>query len=270
MIDILGYLGAIVIGISLGLIGGGGSILTVPILVYMFGIVPVVATGYSLFVVGVTSFIGSMRYLRQKRVSLKTALIFGLPAIVTVYFTRSWLLPALPDVFVTVGNFDLTKNIGLMLLFALLMIAASYSMIRKDNVQRSESLKPGLLSYLLVLIEGMVVGTLTGLVGAGGGFLIVPALVLLSGLTMKLAVGTSLLIIAVKSLIGFLGDLSGSTGIEWPFLLGFTGLAVVGIIIGNYLSKFIPGSKLKPAFGWFILIMGVYIIGKELSYENFY
>ncbi|MFN4144860.1 MAG: sulfite exporter TauE/SafE family protein [Runella sp.] len=261
--EILGFSASILIGVSLGLIGGGGSILTLPVLVYLLGINPVVSTAYSLFVVGTTSLVGSFNFMRKGLVNYKAALVFAIPSFITVYLTRKYLVPAIPDSLFTIGGFEVTKNIGIMIFFALIMLAASYSMIKdkKSNGQPEEGeLK---FNYPMIALEGGVVGVLTGIVGAGGGFLIIPALVLLARLPMKMAVGTSLLIIAAKSLIGFMGDLSNLT-IDWTFLLEFTALSVLGIFVGSYLSKFIPGEKLKKAFGWFVLVMGVYIIGKEL------
>lgn len=259
---IIGYLSAILIGISLGLIGGGGSILTVPVLVYFIGTDPVTATAYSLFVVGAASLVGSVNYFQKGLVNIKTAVIFGLPAIVAVYSTRKFIVPQIPDELFTIGEFIFTKNIGVMVLFAILMIAASISMIRGRKDPENEEAEQ-VFNYPLILAEGVFVGILTGLVGAGGGFLIIPALVVLSKLSMKQAVGTSLVIIAAKSLIGFLGDVSNRE-IDWTFLLVFTGIAVVGIFVGSALSNKISGSKLKPAFGWFVLIMGVFILGKSL------
>ncbi len=258
---ILGYISAILIGLSLGLIGGGGSILTVPILVYLLGIEAAeTAPAYSLFVVGTASLIGAIIKHQQGFVDVKTAIIFGLPAIVAVYATRRFLVPEIPDEIFIVDSFIFTKRIFVMGLFAILMILASISMIkgRKEIVQDVERK----FNYPLILIEGVLVGILTGLVGAGGGFIIIPALVMLSNLPMKKAIGTSLAIIAAKSLLGFLGDLSVIT-IDWKLLLGFTALAVVGIFIGNQLSHKIDGSKLKKGFGWFVLIMGIIIIFKE-------
>lgn len=252
---------ALVIGLTLGLLGGGGSILTVPVLVYLMAIDPVISTGYSLFIVGLSALVGAITYFKKGLVDVKTAVIFGIPSIIAVYTTRKVLVPAIPEELFLIGDFVMTKNIGIMVLFAVLMIAASYSMIRgrKDNGKSGEVK----YNYPLILLEGTVVGLLTGLVGAGGGFLIIPALVVLSGLSMKMAVGTSLLIIAVKSLIGFTGDVQ-NYNIDWQFLLSFGALAVLGIIIGSKLSNFVPGEKLKPAFGWFVLIMGFYILGREL------
>ncbi|MEZ4756287.1 MAG: sulfite exporter TauE/SafE family protein [Flavobacteriales bacterium] len=264
--EILGYLGAILMGLSLGLIGGGGSILTVPILVYLFSIDAVLATAYSLFIVGFTSLIGSFSHMRLGNIHWLTAIVFGIPSILAVYATRAFLVPALPDPLFNLGDVAVSKSLGMLILFALLMVAAAYSMIRKPRT-KANSPEGGEVSfnYPLILAEGAVVGTITGLVGAGGGFLIIPALVLLAKLPMKQAVGTSLIIIAAKSLIGFTGDLKGDTLIDWNFLLVFSAIAVVGIIAGSLLSKRIPNEKLKPAFGWFVLIMGVYIIAKEFS-----
>lgn len=263
--EILGYFLSILIGVSLGLIGGGGSILTVPVLVYVMGINPVLSTAYSLFVVGGTALVGSLSYARQKLLDYRTALVFGAPSIASVYLTRKIIVPVIPDTIATFGSFALTKNLFIMLLFAVLMVIASFSMIRKGKPQNGTNVadKPKRYNYPLILLEGIVVGALTGLVGAGGGFLIIPALVLLAGLPMKQAVGTSLLVIAAKSLIGFTGDL-GTQTMNWPFLLLFTAFATGGIFIGSALSKRISGEKLKPAFGWFVLVMGAYILLKEL------
>lgn len=258
---IFGFLLSVLIGISLGLIGGGGSILTVPVLVYVFSVDPVVATGYSLFIVGATSAVGSVNFFRSKLVNIKTAIVFGIPSIAAVYFTRAFIVPLIPNTLFTIGQFEMTKSIFLMVLFAILMIAASYSMIRKSKGNLEESTTQ-VFNYPLIFIEGSVVGVLTGLVGAGGGFLIIPALVVLSKLPMKEAVGTSLVIIAAKSLIGFTGEL-GHVNLNWQLLLSVTSAAIIGIFIGSTLSKRIDGAKLKPAFGWFVLVMGIYIIIKE-------
>lgn len=251
---------ALVIGLVLGLLGGGGSTLTVPVLVYLLGTDVVLATGYSLFVVGTAALVGAINNYFKGLVDMKTAMVFGIPSIIAVFITRQFIVPAIPEHVFTVGDTEVTKSLLMMVLFALLMIGASVSMIkgRKDSSEN----KAG-RSYGLVILDGAVVGLLTGLVGAGGGFLIIPALAVMMGLPMKKAVATSLLIIAMKSLIGFLGDVSNYT-IDWPFLLAFAGLAVVGIFIGGKLSNVIPGPKLKPIFGWFLLLMGMWILGKEL------
>lgn len=266
--EVIGYFASLVIGISLGLIGGGGSILTVPVLVYLFGVNPVLATAYSLFIVGASSLVGAIPKYKQGLVNLKTAIIFGIPAIAAVYATRKFIVPAIPKEVFTLGDFVATKSILMMVLFAILMVFASISMIRtKKQVEIKDLDVEQKFNYPMILIEGLVVGLLTGLVGAGGGFLIIPALVLFSKLPMKQAVGTSLLIIAAKSLIGFTGDLSNYT-MDWKLLLTITGLAIVGIFIGDALSKKIDGNKLKKGFGWFVLIMGIYIIIKELLFPG--
>lgn len=260
--EILGYIASIFIGIALGLIGGGGSILTVPVLVYLFAVDAVTATAYSLFIVGLTSAVGSVSYFKNGLVNIKTAIIFGIPSIIAVFFTRAYIVPAIPKEVFTIGSFIVTKSILMMLLFAILMIAASYSMIKKNNKTKTTETEAQKFNYPVILLEGIVVGMLTGLVGAGGGFLIIPALVLLSKLPMKEAVGTSLVIIAAKSLIGFFGE-GNETVIDWALLAKVSTTAIIGIFVGTLLSKKIDGAKLKPAFGWFVLIMGIYIIIKE-------
>jgi hypothetical protein len=261
---LLGYFLAALVGISLGLIGSGGSILTVPILVYIMGVDAVSATAYSLFIVGATALVGGVQNAIQKRVDFMTVLVFGVPSIAAVYATRKWLVPMIPDELFSLGSLAITKPIALMLLFAVVMIMASISMIRPSRKPEADDSQPMKYNYPMILLEGSVVGVLTGLVGAGGGFLIIPALVLLARMPMKLAVGTSLFIIAAKSLLGFTGDLQGTLAIDWNLLLIFTGASVAGIFAGIALSKHIPGAKLKTGFGWFVLVMGIYIIIKEL------
>lgn len=263
IIVLVGYAAAIIIGVSLGLIGGGGSILTVPVLVYILDIDPVLATAYSLFVVGSTSLFGSFTYMRKQLVDYKTALVFAIPSFIAVFLTRKFLVPALPDPLLVLGGTEITKSIGIMVFFALIMLAASYSMIKGNGKSNSDEEGKVQFNIPLIAVEGIVVGLITGIVGAGGGFLIIPALVLLAKLPMKMAVGTSLLIIAAKSLIGFLGDVSNQT-IDWKMLLIFTALSIIGIFIGSSLSKKINEQALKKGFGWFVLIMGIYIISKEL------
>lgn len=260
--NIAGYSASIFIGISLGLIGGGGSILTVPVLVYLFSLDAVVATVYSLFIVGSTSVVGSLSYFKKGLVNIKTAIVFGIPSIAAIFLTREYLLPAIPQTAFTIGSYSVTKSMLLMLLFAILMVAASYSMIKKSGQVNDEALPKQELNYFQILLQGIFIGVITGLIGAGGGFLIIPALVNLLKLPMKTAVGTSLIIISINSLMGFLFSLAHAT-VQWGFLLGIASMAVIGILIGSYLSTKIKATKLKPAFGWFVLIMGIYIIIKE-------
>lgn len=259
--DILGFALAIVMGFTLGLLGGGGSILTVPILVYVLGISPVLGTAYSLFVVGSTAVVGGWRKHTQGLVAWKPGLIFAVPSLIAVFLTRRYLVPAIPEVLFEINNFVFTRDIAIMTFFGIVMLLASYSMIRKRKGGNAEKTKS--LNFPLIIAEGAVVGVVTGLVGAGGGFLIVPALVLLVGLPMKKAVGTSLVIIAIKSLIGFLGDLGTGQLIDWPFLGLFTSFSIIGMLLGIYTTRFIAPGNLKRVFGWFVLVMGVFIIIKE-------
>lgn len=263
MHDIFGYIAAIFIGVTLGLIGAGGSILTVPVLVYLLGVAPSIATAYSLFVVGLTALVGSMTYVRRELISYKTAVIFSIPSLAGVFLSRKIIMPAIPSEIITLGSFIVTKDLGIMLLFATLMLTASVSMIRSREPHPDEKKRE--FNNTLIFVEGFGVGLLTGLVGAGGGFLIIPALVILAKLPMKMAIGTSLLIIAVKSLLGFTGDL-GTTPIDWPLLARFSAFTIAGIVLGSYAGRRLSGARLKPTFGWFVLAMGVYVIVKELVF----
>jgi uncharacterized membrane protein YfcA len=269
IISILGYLAAVLIGVSLGLIGGGGSILTLPVLTYLFGIDAKTATAYSLFVVGFSALVGGIRMARKGLVEYKTLVIFALPALASVYFTRAYIVPAIPEVLFTISGYTITGDMGIMLFFAIIMLLASFTMIRGRKEVKQENTVIS-YNYPMILLEGILVGLVTGIVGAGGGFLIIPALVILAKLPMKMAVGTSLLIIAVKSLIGFIGDIGnpqigGGNGIDWTFLVIFTAIAIGGIFIGTWLSQFISGAKLKKGFGWFVLIMAVYILSERIG-----
>jgi uncharacterized membrane protein YfcA len=257
--EIIGYVASIGIGIILGLLGGGGSILSIPILVYLFHIDAVRASAYSLFIVGVTSFIGAIPKYRDHLVSVQTGFLFGVPSIAAIFITRKWLVPAIPEIIFQTDGFVLSRRLVVLGLFALLMIMASLSMIRgRKEVHADESQ----WRIPILVLEGIVIGFITGLVGAGGGFLIIPALVWLTGLPFKTAVGTSLLIIAINSLLGFVGDLLNYQ-MEWRFLLTMTTLAALGILIGNSLQKNISSLALRKSFGWFILAMGLAIFVTE-------
>ncbi|SHE30402.1 sulfite exporter TauE/SafE family protein [Flavisolibacter ginsengisoli] len=260
--ELAGYIASLFIGISLGLIGGGGSILTVPVMVYLFGLQPLLATSYSLFVVGSTSFVGAFNNLRKGMVNVKAALLFGASSIATVFLTRKFLVPAIPKDIFTIRGFTITESMLTMVLFAILMLVASVSMIRNKKVVKHEEENKDHFRFGKLVTYGITIGLVTGLLGAGGGFLLIPALVLLLKLPMKKAIGTSLMIIALNSLVGFTGDL-GHFSIDWFFLVKVTAIAIAGIFIGGALSKKIPGEKLKKGFGWFVLVMGIYIIVKE-------
>lgn len=258
-VEIIGYIAAVGIGITLGLIGGGGSILTVPILVYLFGVNPELATSYSLFIVGITAGIGSYKQYVFRNLKLKEAFYFAIPSVVSILLVRKFFLPLLPETLFRIGDTVITKDILIMLVFALLMLGASRAMIMsKPKIVETET------NYAKLALIGFSVGLLTGFLGAGGGFLIIPALIFFGGINIKPAIGTSLLIIAINSLLGFTGDLFGHIKIDVIFLLSITMMAVIGMLIGSMLSKKTDGSKLKTAFGWFVLLMGLFIIGKEL------
>lgn len=260
---VLAYAASLLIGLSLGLLGGGGSILTLPVLVYLFGVATVDATAYSLFIVGATALASIVPKARAGEVDFKTAFWFGLPSIVAVYVTRAAIMPAIPDPIFASDSFTLGKGTALMLLFAVLMVWAARGMIRgRKAVDPNEKALNPAAKVGLVLAEGAGVGVLTGLVGAGGGFLIIPALVLVTGLEMKIAVGTSLTIIAFKSLIGFTGDL-GHLHADWTLLLSVTAVAIAGMVVGSILSKRVASGPLQKAFGWFVLAMGIFILSKE-------
>ena len=259
--EIFGFFGALLIGLILGLIGGGGSILTVPIFVYVLGVSPVLATSYSLFVVGFTAMVGAVRNYQSNMIDLKAGVIFAIPAFIGVFFSRKFILPEIPNQLISFNSFLLTKDIAIMLFFALIMFVAAFFML-KDRTQTNSN-KEIKYNIPLLTIDGLIIGVLTGLVGAGGGFLIIPALVFFAKLPMKKAVATSLMIIAIKSLIGFTGDL-GQLQIDWIFLLSFTAVSVIGIFIGIYFNQFVKEKHLKKGFGLFIIIMSISIIIKEL------
>lgn len=258
--EIVGYAASVIIGLVLGLLGGGGSILSIPILVYLFHVEPVLASAYSLFIVGATSLVGAIPKYREQLVNLRAGLFFGLPSIASIFVTRKWIVPSIPEVVFQTEGFVLSKRVLLLGIFAILMVFASIPMIRGKREITSENKK---FRVFLVIVEGTIIGFLTGLVGAGGGFLIIPALVFLTGLQFKTAVGTSLFIIAINSLTGFMGDLMNYS-MDWNLLLTVTALAIVGILFGNRYSRKISNLRLRMVFGWFTLIIGAYIIIKEI------
>lgn len=260
-IEVFGYIGALFIGLIMGILGGGGSILAVPILAYIFHFDEKTATAYSLFIVGSTGLIGGLKQTLNKMIDWRTAFIFGLPAIIGITLTRAFVVPSLPHILFNIGTFEFTRRMGMFGLFGLLMILAAASMLSKNkerkNKSNSSSFNP------LILSEGFFIGSLTGLVGAGGGFLIVPALMVIANLDMKRASATSLVIIAINSLTGFfLGDALKIT-IDWNFLSVFVGIAMLGIIIGTYINHLLPVTLLKKSFAYFIILMAIFIFIEE-------
>ena len=262
MSHIIGYVLAVFVGITLGLIGSGGSILSVPILVYIMNVEPILATAYSLFVVGTTALIGGVQKAKQKLVDFRKVVLFGIPTVVSVFITRKYLVPRIPEVIFSTENFTFHKSVLIMVFFAIVMIAASVSMIKPlKGAILSNNDK---LNYYKIGAQGIFIGLVVGLVGAGGGFLIIPALIFMAKTPMKMAIGTSLFIVSVQSLFGFIGDIHANQSIDWKLLILFTFLSVIGIFIGNFMSKRVNGEKLKSSFGWLVLVMGIYIIIKEL------
>lgn len=257
---IIGYVLAVFVGITLGLIGSGGSILSVPILVYVMGVEPILATAYSLFVVGTTALFGGVQKAKQKLVDFKKVVLFGIPTILAVFLTRKLIVPNIPEVVFSSSSFTLHKSVLIMVVFAIVMIAASVRMIKP---LKEKIINDSQLNYIGIFMQGLFIGLVAGFVGAGGGFLIIPALLFLAKTPMKMAVGTSLFIVSVQSLIGFIGDIRPEQNIDWNLILIFTACSIIGVFIGSFLSKKIEGEKLKTGFGWFVLAMGVYIIFKE-------
>lgn len=260
--EVLGYFASLFIGISLGLIGGGGSILTVPILVYLFQINPKLSTSYSLFIVGLASAIGAFRHYKLGNIKMKSALYFAVPSLITLLLVRKIILLRIPEIIHLTADFTINRGMLIMVLFAILMVLASYSMIKKQI----EPIASGVVKPLHLIFIGAIVGLITGFLGAGGGFLIIPALLFFAKMKMKEAVGTSLLIIAFNSLFGFAGDVVNGVEINYIFLFSIASIAAIGIFIGTFLSTKMNGEQLKPVFGWFVLAMGIYIITKEVAF----
>ncbi len=260
MIEYIGYIGALFIGLILGITGGGGSILTVPLLVYVLGFEPSIAAAYSLFIIGTTSLFGTIQNNRKGLVEIKQGLTFAIPSVISVYLTRKFIVPHLPKIIFETNFITVSKDVFLMVLFATVMLFAAISMLKKTT--NTSIVKSSLVFDILKIFS---IGILIGLIGAGGGFLIIPALFHVAKLPIKKAIGTSLLIISINSLVGFLGDF-GHINIHWEFLLTFTFISILGIYLGIYLGKFIAEKKLKKIFGWFILIMAVVILMKEIVF----
>lgn len=259
---ILGCVLAILVGITLGLIGSGGTILTVPILVYIMAVEPTLSTTYSLFAIGITSLIGAVRGIIKKEADLPKVLTFGVPSLIVVFITRSFILPLVPEV-IHIAGYSFHQNVLLMILFSFVMVASSLSMIR--SAKNGPEVPGGYVKTPIevIVFQGALVGLVTGLVGAGGGFLIIPALVNFYHLPMRKAVATSLIIISINSFFGVMGDIEKFELFDWELLLGYTGGTVFGIFIGFYLSEKISNKNLKKGFGYMILLVGVYILIKE-------
>jgi uncharacterized membrane protein YfcA len=254
------------IGLILGLIGGGGSLLGVPVLVYIMHVEPDLATTYSLFIVGVTSLVGAISYLRKAEISAEAIINFAISSVATIFCMRKFIMPAIPLQF-NIAGIQFHKHTVIMILFAVIMMLASYSMIKKQIANRINEVKwdefaKSPMGKPFVILLGVVVGIITGFVGAGGGFIIVPVLLFFVRLNFKKAIGTSLCIVSINSLVGFTGNI-GQQNIDWKFLLTISIICGIGILGGSLLSTKISPQKLKPAFGWFTLIVGLFVLIKE-------
>jgi len=260
---IIGCLLAVLVGLTLGLVGSGGTILTVPILVYIMGVDPVMATTYSLFAIGVCSLTGGIRGIIKKEADLPKVLSFGVPSLVTVFITRSFILPLVPEI-IHIAGYAIDQRVALMILFSFIMVASSFSMIRAKNQEINGGNNNFHVPVEIILLQGATVGLITGLVGAGGGFLIIPTLMNFYHLPIRRAVATSLIIIFINSFFGILGDLEKIPDFQWPLLISYTMAVLLGISIGFYYAGKIPNKLLKITFGYLILAIGLFIFIREI------
>lgn len=262
VLEIIGYISALFIGLVMGLTGSGGSILSVPVLAYLFGFDEKVSTAYSLFIVGMTAVVGSQKVLKEKQVNFRLILYFGIPAVLGVLLSRRVILPLLPDELFQIFDYVISRRMFVFGLFASLMLIAVYTMFYKSKIELEQTTSK-VKFHPLLLTEGMFLGIFMGLVGAGGGFLLVPALMLIARLPIKKSIGTSLVIVCMNSLSGFfLGDFF-YIEINWGFLLSFTFLSLIGIIVGGKLVNLVNPEKLKKGFAYFILTMAIFVFLME-------
>lgn len=258
--EIIGFILAVLIGVTLGLMGSGGSILTVPVLVYILKIDPNLATTSSLFAIAVSSLIGSFRNHLKKNINYKTILEFGIPSVLMVFLTRQFILPLVPD-FIQIGKWSFHQNLVLMVLFSCIMIFSAIRMIKTNYVESDTTIR---VPKFITILQGAFVGLITGVVGAGGGFLIIPALIGFYKIPINKAIATSLAIICINSIFGLAGDLEKLPLINWTILSRYTILLVLGMFIGFYISKYFKGNQLKRGLGILILLIGLFILFKEL------
>lgn len=264
--EVLGFTISVLMGISLGLLGGGGSLFAVPVLVYIFGINATLSSMYSNFMVGITAGIGFYGYYLKDLVCFKSALDFLFPAITSIVLFKEYLIPLLPDTF-SVFDFQMVSKSSLILILTglLMLIAAIRMLARDENKSLNQTYE---VESVYLMLSGIVIGGLTAFIGIGGGFLIVPALLAYGKLPMKRAVGTALLIIFLKSFTGFSIDLL-QVQLDWPFLLKFSSFGLAGMLAGIYLSGLVPNEKLKKGFAWLILGVGSMVLIKELFIQPF-
>lgn len=259
--EVLGFTISVLMGVSLGLLGGGGSIFAVPVLVYIFGIDATHSSMYSNFMVGITAGIGFYGYYLRNLICFKSALGFLLPALTSLFWFKEFLIPQFPDTFQVFNIQPVSKSSLILIITGLLMIIASIRMFSKNEnkgINRSNEVKPVYLN-----LSGMVIGGLSAFIGIGGGFLIVPALAVFAKLPMKKAIGTALFIILLKSIMGFLIDFN-QYQFDWTFLIKFSAFGMVGMLAGIYLSGLVSNEKLKKGFAWLIFGVGSMVLIKEL------
>ena len=262
MEELFRFLPLLLIGLILGLTGAGGSILTLPVLVYLFHIDASTAALYSLFIVGITSSLGAFSYFKQELISMKALVDFGLPSVISVVMTKMFIVPIIPDVFFSVKGVEFTKETFLMCLLSVMMLVSSYQIIgSKNRCHKGEV--PITDNNFTLATRGVIVGGLCGLVGIGGGFLIIPALILFRKLDIKKSIGTSLTIITLQSMAGFLSSWQSYSSINWSFILQISVITMLGVLIGSAMSKKVDGGKLKIVFGWFVAVAAFYIIVYE-------
>lgn len=253
--EIVGYIASILMGLSLGVVGGGGSILTVPILMYFFGQEVLVATTGSLFVVGTAALFGAVMSYRRGLVDIKTGASFALPGAVGILMTRKLILPSLPEVIFSFSGWELSKSALILFSFVFLMMYAARSMLRSGAPTAPRTSEP---QRAEIAFKGFLVGGATAFVGAGGGFLIVPALVLLLKMPMGSAVGTSLAIVSINALFGFAIS-ADDHALEWPVLMIVVLLSLLGLVVGRRIATGIPERSLKRGFAYFIIFIGSFI-----------
>ena len=248
----IGFIALIGIGLVLGSIGAGGSMLAIPVLVYLFAMDMETASAYSLFLVGATSLTGAMMKQKERGICLRTALTFGLPSITAAFITRKWIVVSLPKIWLSTDNIVITKHHILLTIFCLMMSASAILLLRRERNTTVCNVAP---RRLHLIGFGLATGLCAGLVGAGGGFMIIPALILFAGLPFSIAAGTSLLIIAFNSLLGFCGDVLNRP-INWWFLSLATALAISGLVLGSLWRGRIS-ARISPqrTFAWFTLIV---------------
>jgi len=258
-LDYLGYFALIGIGLILSLTGAGGSLLSLPILIYLFSLDVVTASSYSLFIVGTTSLIGAWLEHKRQQVDVRSGIVFGICSVIAIFATRRWIIPSIPDEILLSDSLTVTKRVLMLGIFALLAISSSVIILLKHTWTPSH----GVGNRLKFLIPaGIATGIVVGLAGVGGGFLILPSLLLFARLPFKPAVGTTLLIIGFNSMLGFLGDVINYP-INWLFLLLITGFAIVGMLLGHLYSTKIPLHYLRLAFAWIVLTIAVAMMVTE-------